>query len=133
MPVLPIRNTVTGGIGLPDHGYVGTAMVRAEDVLWHWRYALGIPGLVAAPTDDLDSVVSQREVTVRNHHELAIHLHAFRRFGADYITARYPQGRWMPAPKFEDISAHCLLESIPTTEESSNLRAPAILDPDHLR
>ena len=65
MPALPIRNTVTGRLGLPDYGYIGTAQIPAGDVLFHWRYALVIPELVGASQYDIETVLSQREVTVK--------------------------------------------------------------------
>ncbi len=88
-PTLPIRNTVTGKLGLPPHGYVATAVVEADDVLFHWRYALAIPDLFLDPDDDVSTILEQREVTVRHRAKIAQHLHALEDLGRGYLAARY--------------------------------------------
>jgi hypothetical protein len=101
MPVLPLPNFVTGKVGLPDHGYIGVATVSRDDVLFHWRYAAAVPDLVVAPHDDVDSVLGQQEVTIRNHSGLSLQLEAFETFGAEYVATRYPGGRWIPSTAVE--------------------------------
>lgn len=97
MPVIPIPNTVTGLPGLPDNGYVGTAVIGAEDVLFHWRYADALPWLfIGVRPEDMQVLRSQQEVTVRNRPDLSLDLQAFTRAAGHYIALRYPEGRWIP-------------------------------------
>ena len=95
---LPIPNPVTGKIGLPPHGYVGTAVVSPDDVLLHWRYVLGTGSFFTENPDDLRMVAHQQEVTVRVQPGLTIELQAFHACAGDYIARRYPGGVWEPAP-----------------------------------
>jgi hypothetical protein len=97
MPVLPILNTVTGRPGLPEHGYIGTAVISSADVLFHWRYARAVPDLLAANADELETIDWQQEVVIRNHPGVTVTLQAFARAAAGYIAARYPGGRSRPA------------------------------------
>jgi hypothetical protein len=97
LPALSIPNSVTGRLGLPDHGYIGTATVGADDVLFHWRYAVKFPWLLAGVGPDyVEGFLGQREVVVRNRPDLVIQLEAFAVAAADYIAERYPGGRWIP-------------------------------------
>ncbi len=98
MPCAPLHNAATGRVGLPDHGYVGTAVVSSSDVLFHWRYARAVPWLTEGASDDLETVVWQREVIVRAQPGLRLELQAFRVAAADYISNRYPAGEWVPPP-----------------------------------
>jgi hypothetical protein len=93
MPAFPILNTVTGRPGLPEHGYIGTAVVLSSDVLFHWRYARAVPDLVGAQGDDLETIDWQQEVVIRNRPDVTVALQAFARVATNYIAARYPGGR----------------------------------------
>ena len=88
-PTLPITNTVTGKPGLPPHGYVATAVVHTDDVLFHWRYALTLPALFTNPGEDLSTLLEQREVTVRTRPERTQQLHALEHLGRGYLAAQY--------------------------------------------
>jgi len=88
-PTLPLPNPVTGKLGLPPHGYVAIATAHVDDVLFHWRYAVAIPRLFASDHDDLSSVLSQREVTLRRRATLHQQLHGLEHIGGEYLTAQY--------------------------------------------
>ncbi len=88
-PVLPLPNPVTGKLGLPPHGYVAVATAHVDDVLFHWRFALAIPRLFMSDHDDVSSVLSQREVTLRRRSTLHQELHGLEHIGAGYLATRY--------------------------------------------
>jgi hypothetical protein len=90
--------SMTGRPTLPDHGYVGTATIFADDVLFHWRYALAMPWLTCGSPDDLETIVWQRELVVRNHEGLHVQVEAFSAAAREYIASRYPSGEWIPPP-----------------------------------
>jgi hypothetical protein len=98
MPALPIPNAVTGKPGLPDHGYIAIATIQVEDVLFHWRFAIGVPDLFDANGAELDTILAQREVTIQSTAVRTPRLQALEHFGPAYLTVRYPRA----APRNEE-------------------------------
>jgi hypothetical protein len=101
LPAPDIMELPSGRIrpALPPHGYIATATADADDLLFHWKYAVRFPWLVhGAEPDDLQVLFQQREVTVRNDPPRRLRLEAFTVAAAGYIADRYPLGRWIPPP-----------------------------------
>lgn len=89
MPTVPILNAVTGLPGLPPHGHIVSGTFGAGDVLFHWQYPLRVPDLFGALDEGLETILEQREVTIRNRPGLVLHVAPLADAGASYLASRY--------------------------------------------
>lgn len=88
---MPAADPFGGPRTLPPHGYVVTLSANGKDVLFHWRYVLGVAPLfgLADPRAEVPDILLQQEVTIRNYQGLVMRCHDFHRFCKDYVTHRY--------------------------------------------